>query len=155
MQSFFFFQAEDGIRDYKVTGVQTCALPIYSPGQAGESWRLDKLDLGVTVTASAGTILEVFLVQESRVYSSLSPSTYVYNSLNQYNEFTFYPSEILSTFSETLLSSGSSLVLIAKTGVIQSLSVNSLNLIFLPKVESSNAISPQAFAGYYAYLLTF
>src|SRR5256885_11374021 len=26
----FFFQAEDGIRDYKVTGVQTCALPILS-----------------------------------------------------------------------------------------------------------------------------
>src|SRR5688500_19118585 len=26
--SSFFFQAEDGIRDYKVTGVQTCALPI-------------------------------------------------------------------------------------------------------------------------------
>src|SRR2546430_12392685 len=28
--SFFFFQAEDGIRDLTVTGVQTCALPIYS-----------------------------------------------------------------------------------------------------------------------------
>src|SRR5256885_1008046 len=28
LQFFFFFQAEDGIRDYKVTGVQTCALPI-------------------------------------------------------------------------------------------------------------------------------
>src|SRR5256885_4800001 len=28
MMFFFFFQAEDGIRDYKVTGVQTCALPI-------------------------------------------------------------------------------------------------------------------------------
>src|SRR5256885_7036272 len=28
LQYFFFFQAEDGIRDYKVTGVQTCALPI-------------------------------------------------------------------------------------------------------------------------------
>src|SRR5260221_462563 len=26
---FFFFQAEDGIRDHCVTGVQTCALPIY------------------------------------------------------------------------------------------------------------------------------
>src|SRR5437016_13874952 len=25
----FFFQAEDGIRDWSVTGVQTCALPIY------------------------------------------------------------------------------------------------------------------------------
>src|ERR1022692_4125507 len=32
---FFFFQAEDGIRDYKVTGVQTCALPIYSCGCGG------------------------------------------------------------------------------------------------------------------------
>src|SRR5437762_10053297 len=28
---FFFFQAEDGIRDTSVTGVQTCALPISSP----------------------------------------------------------------------------------------------------------------------------
>src|SRR5690606_39827100 len=27
---FFFFQAEDGIRDFHVTGVQTCALPISS-----------------------------------------------------------------------------------------------------------------------------
>src|SRR5437870_7031105 len=27
----FFFQAEDGIRDGHVTGVQTCALPIYRP----------------------------------------------------------------------------------------------------------------------------
>src|ERR1039457_7380101 len=29
-----FFQAEDGIRDYKVTGVQTCALPILQDGRA-------------------------------------------------------------------------------------------------------------------------
>src|SRR3989454_6148077 len=29
---FFFFQAEDGIRDYKVTGVQTCAFPISAQG---------------------------------------------------------------------------------------------------------------------------
>src|SRR3712207_7977935 len=29
---FFFFQAEDGIRDIGVTGVQTCALPIFSAG---------------------------------------------------------------------------------------------------------------------------
>src|SRR2546422_8305670 len=28
---FFFFQAEDGIRDVAVTGVQTCALPIWAP----------------------------------------------------------------------------------------------------------------------------
>src|SRR2546426_3250155 len=44
---FFFFQAEDGIRDYKVTGVQTCALPILyrtasegSAGRGGEPLRV-------------------------------------------------------------------------------------------------------------------
>src|SRR5207302_3394371 len=31
---FFFFQAEDGIRDFHVTGVQTCALPIYATEDA-------------------------------------------------------------------------------------------------------------------------
>src|SRR2546422_11643090 len=43
MVFFFFFQAEDGIRDVAVTGVQTCALPILtatrvanSAGAAGE-----------------------------------------------------------------------------------------------------------------------
>src|SRR5690349_24143725 len=30
---YFFFQAEDGIRDLYVTGVQTCALPIWVDGQ--------------------------------------------------------------------------------------------------------------------------
>src|SRR2546429_2374179 len=31
---FFFFQAEDGIRDVAVTGVQTCALPILQVDEA-------------------------------------------------------------------------------------------------------------------------
>src|SRR5690606_40507193 len=30
---YFFFQAEDGIRDFHVTGVQTCALPIFAAGK--------------------------------------------------------------------------------------------------------------------------
>src|SRR5688500_20349938 len=41
--NIFFFQAEDGIRDYKVTGVQTCALPI-SMGFNLRAW----LEEGVT-----------------------------------------------------------------------------------------------------------
>src|SRR5256885_8182645 len=43
-ESYFFFQAEDGIRDYKVTGVQTCALPILSAARhdGGDAIRLVK-----------------------------------------------------------------------------------------------------------------
>src|SRR6266446_4822303 len=42
----FFFQAEDGIRDYKVTGVQTCALPISAAGgPTGRGARLGEIAL--------------------------------------------------------------------------------------------------------------
>src|SRR5690606_40775909 len=37
---FFFFQAEDGIRDFHVTGVQTCALPISAI--TDDAWRAIK-----------------------------------------------------------------------------------------------------------------
>src|SRR6266481_6269921 len=49
---FFFFQAEDGIRDGTVTGVQTCALPIFErlpdgaaelPGYGGSAQAADQL----------------------------------------------------------------------------------------------------------------
>src|SRR5260370_4067307 len=44
---FFFFQAEDGIRDSSVTGVQTCALPIYVADldELREQLGLDRLTL--------------------------------------------------------------------------------------------------------------
>src|SRR6266540_4645817 len=49
---FFFFQAEDGIRDRDVTGVQTCALPISLPGRSpgGRLWRhqVDRIDQDAT-----------------------------------------------------------------------------------------------------------
>src|SRR2546430_6270075 len=42
---FFFFQAEDGIRDLTVTGVQTCALPILlSATEVCEATHLRKLE---------------------------------------------------------------------------------------------------------------
>src|SRR3712207_7253550 len=40
----FFFQAEDGIRDIGVTGVQTCALPILAGGPVYVSVDIDVLD---------------------------------------------------------------------------------------------------------------
>src|SRR5260221_9014625 len=43
---FFFFQAEDGIRDHCVTGVQTCALPISESAQPRLCCRRDRGDRG-------------------------------------------------------------------------------------------------------------
>src|SRR5260370_30046014 len=49
----FFFQAEDGIRDSSVTGVQTCALPIsFDPVQI-EGKPLDKATYGLHMIPNA------------------------------------------------------------------------------------------------------
>src|SRR3989339_1901061 len=39
--AYFFFQAEDGIRDWSVTGVQTCALPIIRHTRLVSDWSSD------------------------------------------------------------------------------------------------------------------
>src|SRR5690606_41141297 len=44
--SFFLFQAEDGIRDFHVTGVQTCALPIWGRGRLPAIRRLGGINEG-------------------------------------------------------------------------------------------------------------
>src|ERR1039457_7550496 len=57
---FFFFQAEDGIRDYKVTGVQTCALPIcigsYGDFRASDLEReLGIIDVNISASVPTST----------------------------------------------------------------------------------------------------
>src|SRR5690349_21935735 len=52
---FFFFQAEDGIRDLYVTGVQTCALPISSEA-LGSCAALPPAAAGSGKTATAGAL---------------------------------------------------------------------------------------------------
>ena len=48
MEGDFFFQAEDGIRDSPVTGVQTCALPIYI-GKGVEAHNVPFVILGASL----------------------------------------------------------------------------------------------------------
>src|SRR5690606_40174632 len=65
---FFFFQAEDGIRDFHVTGVQTCALPILVIlSTNARSWE-------ITITALAE------LTRKSSNHSILSMSIWLVGS---------------------------------------------------------------------------
>src|SRR2546430_12289310 len=50
----FFFQAEDGIRDLTVTGVQTCALPIFSQNAIGIDLGADGVTANDTGDGDAG-----------------------------------------------------------------------------------------------------
>src|SRR5438105_13398457 len=52
---FFFFQAEDGIRDPLVTGVQTCALPIFSANTWWQRPSLPRKSSVFTTSAAAAS----------------------------------------------------------------------------------------------------
>src|SRR5260370_26196076 len=72
----FFFQAEDGIRDSSVTGVQTCALPIF----------LDALATIAPVTAIRGNIDRdpwAKRLHETEIVEIEDSILYVIHDLNQ------------------------------------------------------------------------
>src|SRR5439155_10635258 len=62
MISYFFFQAEDGIRDGHVTGVQTCALPISSRRKARSRAMRAR---GTTCTLRIRKMMETTLITRS------------------------------------------------------------------------------------------
>src|SRR3712207_9577925 len=77
---FFFFQAEDGIRDIGVTGVQTCALPICATGGAVGFALLaavtldgipENLALGVSLVGDGGSLVLLVAIFFSNLPESL------------------------------------------------------------------------------------
>src|SRR5260370_41200253 len=70
---FFFFQAEDGIRDSSVTGVQTCALPIYEePANLRDAQQRRAHTRSGLMTSVPGDALQVFTLGR---FEALLPSS--------------------------------------------------------------------------------
>src|SRR5256885_10482596 len=70
--TIFFFQAEDGIRDYKVTGVQTCALPIWQEaGCAHHDRLLERKGLTQSMVTRPGMALSGGRVSSTRMPSGI------------------------------------------------------------------------------------
>src|SRR2546430_11365624 len=79
MYFVFFFQAEDGIRDLTVTGVQTCALPIYNELTAG----------GISILPSIDAIQEfkVLTYNYSAEYGTRAGPTVLVTTKSGANDF--------------------------------------------------------------------
>src|SRR5438132_5240873 len=67
---FFFFQAEDGIRDHCVTGVQTCALPICAPRAGASFSESTRAIRSGELPAGKGTIR--WIARDGQVFASLN-----------------------------------------------------------------------------------
>src|SRR5256886_2985554 len=73
---FFFFQAEDGIRDLTVTGVQTCALPIFNTAVDRRPRRDDAGRAGAGLAApQIGVPLRVCVVKgdDNQIWALVNP----------------------------------------------------------------------------------
>src|SRR5258706_3973880 len=70
----FFFQAEDGIRDWSVTGVQTCALPIYLTGIVPSNTYLTRDGQHVVIGANADSIFKRLMNVMERADLAEDPS---------------------------------------------------------------------------------
>src|SRR5690606_39522506 len=66
-----FFQAEDGIRDFHVTGVQTCALPIYTIDAATPKGTSPAKAIATNTIESSGT--DTALDDSTRPHCARSP----------------------------------------------------------------------------------
>src|SRR2546427_10446593 len=72
---FFFFQAEDGIRDLTVTGVQTCALPILSDGTETCSGTVAAGSCALTPTTAGAKTLVATYAGDANFATSASAGT--------------------------------------------------------------------------------
>src|SRR5690349_3579124 len=74
----FFFQAEDGIRDLYVTGVQTCALPIFAPGMSifydGQLRLMNENNTNMAIALLLGVVF-IYIVLASQFESFIHPLT--------------------------------------------------------------------------------
>src|SRR2546426_8699220 len=73
----FFFQAEDGIPDYKVTGVETCGLPIFSVGVPIRLLALNKVEPGPANVSSGAYPLRRPIVMVTKTPPSLLVKAFV------------------------------------------------------------------------------
>src|SRR2546427_12708365 len=78
LYTFFFFQAEDGIRDLTVTGVQTCALPICM----NKAWDSDP----VQIRMMGGTVPTGAAVQALKIPFVILPLVNADNNQHSFDE---------------------------------------------------------------------
>src|SRR3712207_466451 len=77
---FFFFQAEDGIRDIGVTGVQTCALPIYFKSEGRATWAQYTAD---NIGSNVAFTLDGRVVSAPTIQNAINGQTTITGQFNQ------------------------------------------------------------------------
>ncbi len=121
--------------------------------QENASWYLNKIDYGVTIQASQGSVFFIYFFDGPVLYTSTTTGI-AYNSLTSFSEYTLYPNKRPQIFPELLPKSNASIVFVATSGTLQSVTMNYANFEFLPTTTHPD-LSQQSLALYYVYFIFF
>jgi len=121
--------------------------------QENASWSLNKINSGVTVHASKGSIFSIYFFDGPILYTSTTASGLAYDSLTSYTQYTFYPDTKPQIFPEVLPKSIESIVFVVESGTLESVTISFADFVFLPTTTSEN--SQQSPGLYYVYFIFF
>jgi hypothetical protein len=122
--------------------------------QENASWSLNKINFGVTVQASQGSSYSIYFFDGPVLYASSTATGQTYNSLTSSSQITFYPDIEPQFFPETLPLSNTSIVFVATSGTLQSITIQFANFEFLPTTVSPDQ-TQQSLGLYYTYFIFF
>jgi hypothetical protein len=122
--------------------------------RGNESWNFNRINLGVTVQASPGSLFTIYLFNGPIIYGSTTATALSFSPLTSSSEYSFYPNLELQVFPELLPASNSSIVFVALSGTLQDITINSANFVFLP-TTTTPSVSQQMLGLYYAYFIFF
>ncbi len=128
------------------------------PTAGNTSWILNKIDLGMQISATAGTTYQLYQLNGSK---ALSGTSYTYSSAISSYDYSIYPKGNQIVFPESLPpSSGYSIVVVAQKGALSNLTVNSVNFVFTPSANfTSQPVTAATVSAvgtwWYGYLIFF
>jgi hypothetical protein len=122
--------------------------------QENASWSLNKIDYGITVQATQGTTFSIYFFDGPVLYSSSTATGQLYNSLTPSSQITFYLNLQPQVFPELLPPSNTSIVFVATSGTLQSVTVQYANFEFLPTRVIPD-LTQQTLGLYYVYFIFF
>ncbi|HXQ92830.1 MAG TPA: hypothetical protein VN739_07465, partial [Nitrososphaerales archaeon] len=128
------------------------------PTVGNTTWKLNKIDLGLQITAPPGTAYEIYQLNGTL---SLTGSLYHYSPTISSYDYSLYPKGTPIVFPDSLPPThGYTIAIVAQTGSLSNVTVQSVNFVFTPAQNSSSpavtaaTVSSQG-SFWYGYLIFF
>ena len=145
---------DDGMQQVSTGQYRAIYFDVQNPPQESASWYLNKINSGLTVQASQGSIFSIYFFDGPVLYASTTATGLAYNALTSYTQYTFYPDTKPQIFPELLPLSNTSIVFVATSGTLHRIAIQFASFEFLP-TTTNPVLSQESLGLYYVYFIFF